>query len=80
MFGHPKSRHERVDQIVGDIFGFGRAARREIQPVITGLRFKADAFRPQLIGGIGQRPCSSNREWSSQDPCPLRVPEANLIR
>ena len=46
MFGHGEPGHERVDQIVGDIFGFGRAAPVEIETVTSGQEFQADAFGP----------------------------------
>lgn len=55
MLGHLKSGDQRVNQIVGDIFGFCRAARDEIQPVSVGPRIETDPSRAQRIGDVG--PC-----------------------
>ncbi len=45
MLGHLKSGDERINQIVGDIFGLRRAARDEIQPISVGPRIETDPLR-----------------------------------
>ena len=55
MLGHFKSGDERVNQIVGDIFGLRRAALDEIQPMAVSPRIEADPLRAQRIGDVG--PC-----------------------
>ena len=55
MLGHLKSGDERVNQIVGDIFGFCRAALDEIEPNSVGPRIETDPLRAQRIFDVG--PC-----------------------
>src|SRR5665213_120355 len=55
MPGHLKSGDERVNQIVGDIFGLCRAALDEIQPVSVGPRIETDPLRAQRLCDVG--PC-----------------------
>jgi len=55
MLGHLKSGDERVNQIVGDIFGFCRAALDEIQSNSVGPRIETDPLRAQRIFDVG--PC-----------------------
>ena len=59
MLGHLKSGDERVNQIVGDVFSFCRAALDEIQPVSVGPRVETDPLRPQRVCDV--------------DPCPYAV-------
>ena len=55
MLGHLRSGDERVNQIVGDIFGLCRAALDEIQPVSVRPRIETDPLREQRICDVG--PC-----------------------
>ena len=55
MPGHLKSGDERVNQIVGDIFGLCRAALDEIQPKSVGPMIETDPLRAQRICDVG--PC-----------------------
>ena len=55
MLGHLKSDDERVNQIVGDIFGLCRATLDEIEPISVGLRFETDPLCVQRIANVG--PC-----------------------
>ena len=55
MLGHLKSGDERVNQIVGDIFGLCRAALDEIQSVSVGPWIETDPLRAQRICDVG--PC-----------------------
>ena len=55
MLGHLESGDERVNQIVGDIFGFCRAALNEIEPIAVSPRIETDPLRAQRICDVG--PC-----------------------
>jgi hypothetical protein len=55
MLGHLKSCGERVNQIVGDIFGLCRTALDEIEPISVGPRIETDPLRAQRIGDVS--PC-----------------------
>ena len=49
MLGHLEARDERVNQIVGDIFGLRRAALDEIDPIPVDPRIETDPLRAQRI-------------------------------
>ena len=56
MLGHLKSGDERVNQIVGDIFGLGRAALFEIQPITVMPPSETDPLRAQRLCDVGPSP------------------------
>jgi hypothetical protein len=58
MLGHLKSGDERVNQIVGDVFGLCRAAFDEIQPISVGSRIETDPLRAQRICDLDPCPCT----------------------
>ena len=55
MLGHLESGDERVNQIIGDIFGFYRAALDEIDPKSISPPIETDPLRAQRICDVG--PC-----------------------
>ena len=55
MLGHLKAGDERVNQIVGDIFGLCRAALDEIHPISVGSGTEADPLRAKRLRNVG--PC-----------------------
>ena len=73
MLGHLKSGHERVNQIVGDIFGLCRAALDEIQPVSVSSRIETDPLRAQRICNVGPCPYTVKIGSRGHDNIPARI-------
>ena len=73
MLGHLKSGDERIDQVVGDVFGLCRATLDEIQPVSVGSRIETDPLRAQCLCDVGPCPYAVKIEGGGHGNIPACI-------